>query len=169
MLFVSFEIAAGKDPNEPGIADRLDCFGAGIDLIHYMQGELTDEEKRKLREFRATWATTSFTVIQPTRRYTVTELEADIDRYRPDVVYIDGFYFMYDRETGKRGGDWEGHDDLSGELKKIGMNHMLPVIITHQVREKQLTGKKGKGIDDGAMMGGTGIIMSADMVLGCRH
>ena len=46
------------------------------------------------------------------------------------------------------------------------MNHLLPVIITHQVREKQLTGKKGKGIDDGAMMGGTGIIMFADMVLG---
>ena len=46
------------------------------------------------------------------------------------------------------------------------MNRMLPVIITHQVREKQIRGKKGKGIDDGAMMGGTGIIMCADMVLG---
>ena len=53
VLFLSFEIAAGKDPKEPGIADRLDCFGAGIDLIRYMQGELTNEEKQKLTEFRA--------------------------------------------------------------------------------------------------------------------
>ena len=45
-------------------------------------------------------------------RYTVTELEYDIDRHRPDVVYIDGFYFMTDRETGKRGANWEGHDNL---------------------------------------------------------
>src|ERR1700761_8420479 len=39
VLFVSFEIAAGKDPDEPGIADRLDCFGSRIDLTQYMQGE----------------------------------------------------------------------------------------------------------------------------------
>ena len=166
VLFVSFEIAAGKDPNEPGIADRLDCFGAGADLIHYMMGELTGEEQRKIREFRATCTDEAFKIIQPTRAYTVTELEADIDRHQPDVVYIDGFYFMTDRETGKRGGNWEGHDGLSGELKALGLARRLPVIITHQVREKQIHGKKGKGIDDGTMMGGTGISMAADMVLG---
>ncbi len=168
VLFVSFEIAAGKDPNEPGIADRLDCFGAGVDLIHYMQGEaaLTKDEQRKLREFRADLGDSAFTIIQPVRSYTVTDLEADIDQHEPDGVYIDGFYFMTDRETGKRGGNWEGHDGLSGELKALGLARRLPVVITHQVREKQLHGKKGKGIDDGAMMGGTGITMAADMVLG---
>ena len=131
-----------------------------------MMGELTGEEQRKIREFRATCTDEAFKIIQPTRAYTVTELEADIDRHQPDVVYIDGFYFMTDRETGKRGGNWEGHDGLSGELKALGLARRLPVIITHQVREKQIHGKKGKGIDDGAMMGGTGIIMAADMVLG---
>lgn len=166
VLFLSFEIAAGKLPSEPGIADRLDCFGAGIDLIHYMMGELTRHEQEALRDFRKTCTDQAFRIIQPTTRYTVTDLEADIERYRPDVVYIDGFYFMVDRETGKTGAHWEGHDNLAGDLKTIGMTRMLPIIITHQVREKQLTGKKGKGIDDGAMMGGTGIIMFADMVLG---
>jgi hypothetical protein len=166
VLFLSFEIAAGKLPSEPGIADRLDCFGSGIDLIHYMMGELTHEEQSKLRDFRKYCTDEAFKIVQPTARYTVTDLEADIDRYQPDVVYVDGFYFMIDRETGKSGAHWEGHDNLAGDLKTLAMNHMIPVIITHQVREKQLQGKKGKGIDDGAMMGGTGIIMFADMVLG---
>jgi len=46
------------------------------------------------------------------------------------------------------------------------MNNSIPIIITHQVREKQLTGKRGAGIDDGAMMGGTAITMFADLVIG---
>ncbi len=169
VLFLSFEIAAGKLPSEPGITDRLDCFGAKVDLIKYIMGELKHDKvsQQKLRDFRDMCSDKSFRIVQPTGRYTVTELEADIDRFQPDVVYIDGFYFMSDRITGKPGSNWEGHDNLANELKHLGMNLMIPVIITHQVREKQLTGKKGKGIDDQAMMGGTGIIMYADMVLGC--
>lgn len=166
VLFLSFEIAAGKLPSEPGIADRLDCFGAGIDLGHYMMGQLTRQEQDQLRDFRTTCTDSAFRIIQPTSRYTVTELEADIDDFSPDVVYVDGFYFMHDRVTGKPGSNWEAHDNLANELKRIGMVRMVPVIITHQVREKQLHGKKGAGIDDSAMMGGTAIIMYADMVLG---
>lgn len=167
VLFISFEIAAGKLPSEPGIADRLDCFGSGIDLTRYMMGALNHPEKKLLRAFRSENCDEKlFRIVQPTARYTVTELEADIEKHRPDVVYIDGFYFMIDRETGKSGANWEGHDNLANDLKKIGMNYMIPVVITHQVREKQLTGKRGAGIDDGAMMGGTAIIMYADLVLG---
>lgn len=169
VMFVSFEIAAGRTPDEPGVSDRLDCLGAHVDMLKYMMGNLGRDDQRELREFRADIEKNrpdAFRIIQPTTRYTVTDLEADIDRYTPDVVIVDGFYFMTDRITGKRGSDWEGHDNLAEELKSVAMNRMLPVIITHQVREKQLIGKKGKGIDDGAMMSGTGIIMAADMVLG---
>jgi hypothetical protein len=166
VLFVTFEIAAGRTPEEPGISDRLDCFGAGIDLIRYMQGGLTGQEQKLLLEYRATCDDDAFTIIQPTGRYDAADLEYDIEQYQPDVVYIDGFYFMSDQDTGKSGSDWQGHDNLARQLKHAAMGHMIPVIITHQVREKQLVGKRGKGIDDGAMMGGTAIIMYADMVLG---
>jgi hypothetical protein len=131
-----------------------------------MQGELTGQEQDKVREFRATCTDEAFRIVQPTGRYTVSDLEVEVERYRPEVVYIDGFYFMTDQETGKSGGQWEGHDNLANDLKTFAMNHMIPVVISHQVREKQLVGKKGKGIDDGAMMGGTAIIMFADLVLG---
>jgi HAE1 family hydrophobic/amphiphilic exporter-1 len=59
-------------------------------------------------------------------------------------VYVDGFYFMLDRQTGKNGGSWEGHDNLAREMKELAMRREIPVIVTHQVREKQLTGKKGE-------------------------
>lgn len=166
VLFLSFEIAAGRIPDEPGIVDRLDSFGAGIDMLRYMQGRLGNDDKEALRDFRKTCVDDVFKVLQPTGRYTVADLESDISRYEPDVVYVDGFYFMTDHQTGKQGSHWEGHDNLANDIKTMAMNHSIPIVITHQVREKQLTGKKGAGIDDGAMMGGTAITMFADLVLG---
>jgi hypothetical protein len=43
------------------------------------------------------------------------------------------------------------------------MRLRVPVLVTHQAREKQL-GKAGGGFDDTAMMGGTGLRMASDMV-----
>jgi len=167
VLFLSFEIAAGRTPDEPGVVDRLDSIGAQINMLDYMVGRMTPGDEAKLRAFRSEWCfEENFKVIQPTGRYTCADLESDIERYAPDIVYVDGFYFMTDAATGKPGSNWEGHDNLANDIKKLAMNKLLPIVITHQVREKQLTGKKGAGIDDGAMMGGTAIIMFADLVIG---
>ena len=166
MLFLSFEIAAGKEPSEPGIADRLDCFGSGIDLTHYMMGDLTGDEQRSC-ESSATL-----------HRQRVPDRPADrpLHGHRAGGRHRAGTALTWCTSTGftswstarraSRAPNWEGHDNLANDLKKLGMNHMIPIVITHQVREKQLTGKKGAGIDDGAMMGGTAIIMYADLVLG---
>lgn len=159
--------------NALGVSDRLDCFGAQVSLTKYAAGLLDKEDPRaaqKLRKWRKEYVGEydggAMVIVQPTGGYTVTDLEYDIDLYQPEVVYVDGFYFMLDRLTGKNGGSWEGHDNLAREMKELAMRRNLPVIVSHQVREKQLTGKKGAGIDDGAMMGGTGLIMASDMVLG---
>lgn len=166
ILFISVEIAAGADPNTPGIGDRLDAFGSGISYLDYAMGQLDPRAKDRLEAFRETCTDDVFKIVQPNGTYTATDLESDIDRYQPDVVFVDGFYFLTDRDTGKTGANWEGHDNLAGQLKKIGMDRSVLVFVSHQVREKQLAGKKGKGIDDGAMMSGTGLIMYADMLLG---
>lgn len=166
VLFVTFEIAAGT-ADTPGIADRLDTFSAGESFADYTNGDLDAYAKKRMREFRAQeMGNQGFYVVQPVGSYTVADLEYDIDKYEPDVVYIDGFYFMTDQETRESGAGWKGQDNLAGALKSLAMRKSLPVIISHQVREKQMHGKKGGGIDDGAMMGGTAIIMYADMVLG---
>ena len=168
VMIVTVEISAD------GVADRLDAFGAGVGLTKYAAGELAAWENKAQADRLRSWRQKHvdaydggyMNIVQPAGGYTVTDLEYDVDQYQPDVVYVDGFYFMTDRLTGKNGGSWEGHDNLAREMKELAMRRNIPVITSHQVREKQLTGKKGAGIDDGAMMGGTGLIMAADMVLG---
>ena len=129
---------------------------ASIDLLHYMQGELTAEEQDKLRAFRADCTDEAFRIVQPDGRYTVTDLEADVERYQPDVVYIDGFYFMTDRadrQVGRRSGK------ATTTSRMTSRRWRWP----HDPRGHQPPGageaahrQEGQaGIDDGAMMGGT--------------
>lgn len=160
VLFLSVEIAASV------IEDKLDALAAQLDVKHLQAGKLLPEEERRFRAARADMAEweDSFIVVQPRAGgYTVTELADDIERYSPDVVYVDGFYFLTDRITRKSGGNWEGHDNLAREMKELAMDTRVCILTSMQVREKQL---KAKGLDDGAMMGGTGLTMASDMVLG---
>lgn len=162
VMIVSVEIGAED------IHDRLDAFLAHVSLTRLQLGKLTPHEKKlveKTYEDRGEYEAQVY-IVQPTEKYTVTDLETDIDKYQPDYVLVDGFYFMTDRISGKPGAHWEGHDNLSAELKRVAMRRMITMLATHQVREKQLGGKKGGGIDDSAMMGGTGLIMASDMVIG---
>lgn len=162
VMVVTVEISAAN------IHDRLDAYAAHVSLTRLTTGKLNDAEKRSVRrtyEERGEYEPLVY-IVEPGEKYTVTDLEGDIDRYQPDYVIIDGFYFMRDRETGKPGSHWEAHDNLAADLKRTAMHRKITVLVTHQVREKQLAGKKGGGIDDGAMMGGTGLIMASDMVLG---
>lgn len=160
VLLTSVEIGADD------IAERFDCFAAGVSYESYIRGRLTDSEKTKIRAARSQRGTDEFMHIrQPVTAYTVTDLESDIDRLNAGVVYVDGFYFMIDRLTGKPGGNWEGHDNLSRELKELAMRREITIIVTTQIREKQAGQRKGNGYDDTAMMGGTGLLMASDMVL----
>jgi hypothetical protein len=160
-LIVSVEISADS------IADRLDCYAAGVDYTTYMRGRFTDQEKRKIRASQSNRGTEEYlTIVQPTGPYTITDLETDIERYKPHAVFIDGFYFMIDRMTGKPGANWEGHDNLARELRELALRREVMILTTMQIREKQARGgKTGGGFDDNTMMGGTGLIMASDYVI----
>lgn len=167
VLFVSVEIAAGNDTSRPGIADRLDAFAAKVDFMDYAKGlkfdprtadKIRAEKKRRGNEG-------DLIIIQPQGEYTVVDLENDIERFEPEVVYVDGFYLMTDHRSGKSGGDWQGQDNLARDLKFMSMRKNVVTLISHQVRGKQLANKK-KDIDADAMMGGTSILMWATTVMG---
>ena len=162
VMVVTFEISAED------IHDRFDAYAANVSLTRLRQGKLKETEKDRVRKTyldRGDYEPLMY-IVEPHEKYSVTNLEADIDKYQPDVVLIDGFYFMTDRISGKLGSHPDGHDGLSAELKRSALRRNIVVIVTHQVREKQLKGKKGSGIDDQAMMSGTGLIMASDMVIG---
>lgn len=162
VMFVSFEV------NEEGIRDRLTCYGAGVNPSGFLTStedrHATPEQEKKIRDFwerEMSNATESLMVVQPVSRFTQSDLDYEIEKFEPDLIIIDGFYFMTDQETGGTpGANWYAHDNLARDLKALAMRLRIPVIVTHQVREKQL-GKAGGGIDDGAMMGGTGLRMAS--------
>jgi hypothetical protein len=165
-MFISTEIDA------EGIQGRFLAYGAQMNhrKLTERTGEfrLNESDKDKIRKFWNTEIgpqnTKSLQVIQPTGRYTVDDMELDIESFGADIVYLDGFYFLHDVISGKPGAHWEAHDNLARELKSLAMRHSIPVVLTHQVREKQL-GKAGGGIEDGSMMGGTGLRMASDLVI----
>lgn len=165
VLFVTTEIP------EEDIRDMLLCYGAGVNPGPYLAStknfRLSRADEQKIRDF---WdremksGAEAFNVVQPISKFTMADLEYEIEKHEPDIVYIDGFYFMTDEATGRSpGSSWEAHDNLARDLKNLGMANRFPVWVTHQAREKQL-GKAGGGFHDTAMMGGTGLGMASDMV-----
>jgi hypothetical protein len=162
VLFVSFEVT------EEGIRDRLTCYGAGVNPRNFLAStadrHVSDEEELKITSW---WtqemkeAVGAFQIIQPVGKFTIDDLYYEVEKFEPDIIFIDGLYFMTDLVTGRSpGSHWEAMDNLSRDLKNLAMKHRLPVVLTHQLREKQL-GKAGGGVDDVAMMGGTGLRMTA--------
>lgn len=167
VMFVTTEIP------EEGIRDRLTAYGAGVNPSPFLAStedhRASPEQEKRLLEFWenhvAPEAASEFCVIQPTGKYGVAEIETDAESCEPGIIYVDGFYFLTDPATGRMGAHWEAHDNLARGLKALAMRLDIPVVVTHQVREKQL-GSAGGGIDDAAMMGGTGLRMASDLVLG---
>jgi DnaB-like helicase C terminal domain len=162
VLFVSFEVT------EEGIRDRLTCYGAGINPRNFLAStedrHASQEDEIKINawwESEMKDAVGSFQVVQPIGKFTIDDLYYEVEKFEPDIIFIDGFYFMTDTITNRSpGSHWEAMDNLSRDLKNLAMKHRIPVVLTHQLREKQL-GKAGGGVDDVAMMGGTGLRMTA--------
>jgi AAA domain len=165
VLFVTTEMP------EEDIRDTLACYGAGINPGPYLSSTKNFRLKPADEDtLRAYWrsemseAAEAFCVVQPVGRFTIVDLEYEIEKFEPDIIYIDGFYFLTDVATGRTpGSSWEAHDNLARDLKNMAMRNRFPIWVTHQAREKQL-GKAGGGFHDTAMMGGTGLGMAADMV-----
>lgn len=166
VMFISFEIP------EEDIRDMLLCYGAGVNPGPYLSStknfRLSSADEAKLRDFwkreMSDGAAEAFNVVQPISTFTTNSLEYEVEKFEPDIIYIDGFYFMTDHITGNSpGSNAFAHDNLARELKNLAMRERIPVWVTHQAREKQL-GAPGGGFHDTAMMGGTGLGMASDMV-----
>ena len=165
VMFISTEVP------EEDIRDMLVCYGAGVNPAPYIAStrdyRLSPADEQKVhawwdKEMRD--AAEAFCIIQPISKFTMFDLEYEVEKFEPDIVYIDGFYFLTDATTGRTpGSSWEAHDNLARDLKNLAMRERFPVWVTHQAREKQL-GKAGGGFDDVAMMGGTGLRMASDLV-----
>lgn len=162
VLFYSVEL------DDEFVWERIHSLGAKVGPENWDDSTLwTREQKVKLEEFNAS-LNDKLIVARVGFGTTIETLREDVEAYEPDVVYVDGFYFLEDRKTHKSAGvDWQANEQVSMELKALGMEQDITVVTSTQSQEKQQgSKKKGAGIEARTIMGGTGLLKYSDVVLG---
>ena len=154
---------------------KMFSIGAHVSPERLRKGPGSDEEqglwkyeRRRLGEFydRLTDEGVPFWVAQKFSAFTVEDVRADIERYNPHVIYIDGFYFMEDRDGDSAATNWKAIEHIAADLKALAMETEKTIIISTQSQEKQQGKKKTPGIEAKTIQGGTGLLKSSDLVLG---
>lgn len=69
----------------------------------------------------------------------VGSIAAQIERNKPDVVYID--YITLMKKTGM---EWQGVAELSGELKRLATSYMIPIIGAAQLNREHGISRRGE-------------------------
>lgn len=164
VLFFSVEM----DPEI--LMQRVYSIGAGVSPERARRGQLYFTERERVRKIHNKFAESiddvPFRISKKRTLITMDDVISESQQYRPHIVYIDGFYFMRDRITGKTAGpDWQAHENLAAELKTFAASERIPILVTTQVQEKQHDKAKNE-IEASSMMGGTGLLRYSDLVLG---
>jgi KaiC/GvpD/RAD55 family RecA-like ATPase len=166
ILFYTFEMGAEE------IRDRIYAIGAHVNPEAVRRRDLTVAQRRKIEDFMTSLEEDvhgggyNFRIAEDDGSFTVDRLHADISKYKPEMVYLDGFYFVVDRHAGKTAGaDWIANENVARELKTAARQHKIGMLVTTQAQEKQHN-QRVAGIEGRTMMGGTGLLRTSDLILG---
>ena len=126
------------------IVRRLDAVHAKLPYNRFKAGMLTSEEyarwKRHLSELNSK---PKFWIVGDDDGFMgVTGIAAKIQRYQPQIVYIDGGYLVADDRKARDG--WEQFKNVCWDLKRLSLRERIPIVMTHQFS------KEGKGLEGNA-------------------
>lgn len=137
-LVISFEMT-----NEE-LEMRLDALYAKISHHRLRSGKLSDDEMKRLR--RATHKVASMKQFilsnDSMSATTVGGVAAKVDKYKPELLIVDGTYMMQD-EHGEAPGSPQALTNITRGLKRLAQNKNIPVIITTQVLGWKVDKKRG--------------------------
>lgn len=120
------------------------------------------EYRRFLREMKAK-LTGALHVSDVSRgRVSPMTVASGIERHNPDAVYIDYLTLMQ-----KRGPDWQGVAELSGDIKTLGSTYGIPMICAAQLNREHGLGREPAGPE--AIAQADAIGQDADLVLTFRQ
>ena len=168
VLFITYEMGATE------IRDRAYAVGAHVNPERIRRRDLDAAARRKIEDFMTQLendegAGQNFRIREGTVSCSPEDLLADISRYQPHVVYVDGAYFLTDRHTGKSAGsDWVANENVARDLKLLARNPgtaPVALLVTTQAQEKQHNHRQ-RGIEGRSIMAGTGLLRTSDLVLG---
>lgn len=137
-LFVGFEMSNEEQE------ERFDAITAQISHYKLRAGTLDAADWKKLeRKVHQLEAMQPFIFsADASSATTLTGIMGKIEKYEPDIVFVDGVYMM-DDEEGQDKGSPQALTNISRGFKRIAQRVDVPIVISTQVLEWKLNRKKG--------------------------
>jgi hypothetical protein len=154
--------------SEDVVMQRLYAMAAGANPERFRRGQLRDSEKRAIRAAHAEFVADKDTFLKISKRHarlTIEDIRRDIEELNMGVIYIDGFYFMYDPATGKTANAWDANENIAADLNALALEFSIPIVVTTQVQEKQHN-SKSRGVEASTIQAGTGLLKASSLILG---
>lgn len=161
LLFVGFEMSNQEQK------DRLYALLTGLSLTRIMRGSLTMQEQKTIaRAAHLLEASRGFVFSTDiSSATTVSGIQAKVQEYEPDVVFIDGAYLMQSEIPGVEPGSPQALTSISRNLKRLAQSMKIPVVITTQA---SLVRSKG-GLTLGSAMYTQAWGQDADIFMGVER
>lgn len=160
-MFVGFEMSHIEQQ------DRLLSLISGVSLTKIMNGTLNIKELRQVEK--------ALDVLEGMRPFmfstdiqaasTVGGIQAKVQEYNPDVVFIDGAYLMQSEKTGVEQGSPQALTDISRSCKRLAQAAKVPIVITTQASLARSKG--GLGLHSGMYTQAWG--QDCDILLGAER
>lgn len=155
-LFIGFEMTNAEQYS------RLEAFRAGIDHAKLKGGRLNSEEMRKLKRAINLSENLPRFVFSMDTSTSVTGILGKIETNEPDVVIVDGTYFMRD-ELGEAPGSSQAITNITRALKALALRVNIPIICTTQGLPWK---SKGEHLGVNSIGYSSSFLQDSDMVLG---
>lgn len=137
-LFIGFEMSNQEQ------AERHDAIRSGISATRLRDGKLRKEDVQALEAMtkRLELMPEMIFTADSTSSSTLSGVTGLIEKYDPDVVYIDGMYMM-DDEFGETKGSPQALTNLTRGFKRMAQNLHIPVAISTQALLWKMDRKRG--------------------------
>lgn len=142
-----------------------------LDAKEVMYDALTNIQEEALRKIRSDLKMNQYRdirVVKPSRDFSgVNFIQGEIEKFQPDIVFIDGLYLMGDdRQRGRRDSGWKTITNITQDVKLLCSDQNIPFFATTQAnREGAKKQAHNVGGDDYTDIGGSmSFIQDADVV-----
>lgn len=161
-LFIGFEMSHEEQ------RDRLISLRSGVDLNSLLSGNLSKPERARvdkarsrmldMRPFHFTTDIESAT--------TVAGIASLVQEKDPDVVYIDGIYFMQSALKEAEPGSPQALTDISRSIKRLAQRTRKPIVVTSQASQ---TRSRGGVLTMASGMYTQAFVQDANVILGTQR
>jgi replicative DNA helicase len=137
-LFIGFEMSNEEQE------ERHDAIRAGVSHKRLRDGTLSADDYRELEKMTRRMESNPpmiFTA-DATSTSTLSAISALVEKFKPDVVYVDGVYMLED-ENGEPKGSPQALTNITRGFKKMAQNLGIPFAISTQVLSWKMDRKRG--------------------------